>query len=171
MRTKPFWDPLLRLLHWGLASCFMLNSAVTAAGKTAHQYVGYTAATLVLIRIVWGFIGSDNARFARFVPTPARLLRYLHQRIHGQAPRFRNHNPAGAVMMLTLLALIAGLAFTGWLGTTDTFWGEAWLADLHAGLANLTLVLVGLHVAAALHESWLHRENLILAMINGQKRP
>ena len=80
------------------------------------------------------------------------------------------HNPAGAVMILLLMALLAGISLTGWMLTLDAYFGEEWLEDLHGALANALLILVVLHVAAAIYESLRHRENLVWSMITGYKR-
>ena len=58
------WDPVVRLFHWSLVACVLLNQFVLEAGETPHRWVGYAAAALVGLRLLWGVIGSRHARFA-----------------------------------------------------------------------------------------------------------
>jgi len=165
------WDPVVRLFHWTVVAGCVLNLFILEDGDLAHEVVGYTIAAALVIRVVWGFIGSPYARFSQFVPTPARLAGYVGALARGNEPRLLGHNPAGAVMMIALMALLAGVCLTGWMSTLDAFWGEEWLEELHEGIANAILVLALVHAAAALFESWRHRENLVWAMVTGRKRP
>lgn len=73
-------------------------------------------------------------------------------------------------MIVALLCSVLALALTGWLYTTDEFWGAGWLAHLHAFLGAWLLCLVALHVAGVLYTGWRHRENLVWAMLSGRKR-
>jgi cytochrome b len=73
-------------------------------------------------------------------------------------------------MVVALLASIAVVSITGWMSTTDRWWGVAWVADLHLWSAQAFFVLVPLHVLGALHASRAHGENLVAAMCNGRKR-
>jgi cytochrome b len=73
------WDPFVRIFHWSLVTCIVLNQFVLEAGETAHEWAGYLASTLVLLRLVWGFVGGRHARFADFFPTPQRLTRIFHR--------------------------------------------------------------------------------------------
>ena len=164
------WDPVVRLFHWTVVTGCVLNLLILDDGELPHKIVGYVVAGAVAIRLVWGFIGTKHARFADFTPTPARLSAYVRALLHGKEPRMLGHNPAGAVMMLALMALLAGVCLTGWMATLDAFWGEDWLETLHEALANAILVLALLHAAAALFESWRHRENLVWSMVTGWKR-
>ncbi|WP_425104895.1 cytochrome b/b6 domain-containing protein [Ancylobacter sp.] len=164
------WDPVVRLFHWTVVAGCILNLFVLEDGELPHKIVGYAVAAALVIRLVWGFIGTRHARFADFVPTPSRLSAYVRALLRGEEPRMLGHNPAGAVMMLALMALLAAVCLTGWMTTLDAFWGEDWLEELHEGLANAILVLALLHAAAALFESWRHRENLVWSMVTGWKR-
>jgi cytochrome b len=163
------WDPIVRVLHWSLAAAVLINF-VNEGGDTWHRWEGYAALGLVLTRIIWGFIGSQHARFSDWFPTPSRLLPYLRGMLKGQPKRYLGHNPAGAVMMLFLLTMVLGMGLTGYLMGTDAFWGEEWLEELHEVMAYTLLTGVGLHVLAAIVESRRHHENLPAAMVHGFKR-
>lgn len=164
------WDPFVRIFHWSLVTCIVLNQFVLEAGETAHEWTGYTASALVLLRLVWGFVGGRHARFADFFPTPQRLGRHLQALRRGEQPHYDGHNPLGALMMLALMALVLSLGLTGWLQTTDAYWGEEWLMELHEWLANGLLLAAGLHAAAAIVMGRLERTRLIRAMITGHKQ-
>lgn len=165
------WDPFVRLFHWSLVSTVLLNQFVLEAGETAHEWVGYLASVLVLSRVVWGFIGSKYARFADFFPTPSRLVHHFSALRKGQHPPYVGHNPLGALMMLTLMAMVLLLGLTGWMQTTDTYFGEEWLMELHEWLANSLLIAAGVHAAAAIVMGHFEKVRLVRAMITGVKGP
>jgi len=166
--TVSVWDPVVRLFHWTVVAGCLLNLFVLE--DLAHEVVGYLVAAALVVRVFWGLAGTGYARFADFVPTPSGLASYLGALVRGREPRMLGHNPAGAVMMLALMGLLAAVSVTGWMMGLDAFWGEDWLEELHEGLANAILVLALLHAAAALFESWRHRENLVWSMVTGRKR-
>jgi cytochrome b len=160
---------LLRLFHWSLAAC-ILGAFLVEEGDTAHQLLGYTALGLVALRLLWGLVGSRHARFSDFVRGPRAVGRYLRERMAGTSRRRLGHNPAGAVMVLVLLAGVAAVGTTGWMQTLDAFWGAEWLEELHEALAYGLLAFIGVHVLAAIVESVHYRENLVAAMVHGRKR-
>ena len=164
------WDPFVRIFHWGLVACIALNEFVVDDGEQVHQWIGYAASALVLARIVWGFVGTRHARFSDFWPTPARLRAHLADLLAGRHGAQVGHNPLGALLMLALLAVVLALGAGAWLQTTDAFWGEEWLQELHEELAEALLGLAGVHVAAALLMSGVEHTNLVAAMVSGIKR-
>ncbi|MGE8486144.1 MAG: cytochrome b/b6 domain-containing protein [Pseudomonas sp.] len=173
MSTPPgkiIWDPLVRSTHWLVASIVLANLVFLESGDALHRWGGYGACGLVLIRTVWGFIGTKHARFSDWFPKPSVLLPYLRLLTQGKEPRVLGHNPAGAVMMLFMWVLVLSLGGTGFLMGTDLYFGEEWLQDLHSLLSDILLVSVGIHVFSALVVSWRHKENLISSMITGRKR-
>lgn len=163
------WDPLVRVFHWSLVSCVVLNSWVVEEGETIHQWLGYAAAALVGLRLVWALIGSRHARFTDWFPTPRRVHDHVTALLHGEVPTHTGHNPLGALMMLTLMALVLGLGLTGWLQGTDAFWGVDWVQELHEGLAAMLVWLAALHAAAALVMGRIERTRLVKAMVTGVK--
>ena len=169
MKTVKVWDPLIRVMHWSLAIVFLVNF-IDEGGDPLHNWLGYAALFLVGARFVWGWIGPQRARFVDWVRGPRAVRSYLHERLAGRSRRQLGHNPAAAAMMVALLIGVAIVGLTGWLQTTDRFFGVEWLEELHEVLAYGVLVMVGLHVAAAISESMHYRENLIASMIHGRKR-
>jgi len=168
------WDRPVRLMHWALAASVAtawLTRSDLGVLHEVHEIAGYAAAALVAARTAWGWTGSRHARFASFVRAPAATWRYARDVLAGRAQRFVGHNPLGGWMVLALLACTAALGLTGWLYTTDLFWGYGWLAALHSGLGWTLLGLVALHVAGVAFTSWQHRENLVAAMFTGRKAP
>jgi cytochrome b len=135
-----------------------------------HIAVGYGIAGLIALRIGWGFVGPRHARFSNFVRSPREVLAYLRDVVLLSAPRYLGHNPAGGAMIIALLVMLVGTATTGYMMTTDAFWGAKWVEEIHETFANLTVGLVVLHVLGVLLSSFLHGENLVKSMITGQKR-
>ncbi|WP_374522158.1 cytochrome b/b6 domain-containing protein [Hydrogenophaga sp.] len=169
LKARRVWDPFVRVFHWSLLACVLLNELAVDDGKTLHQWLGYTALALVGLRIVWGFVGTRHARFADFLPTPQRVLRHVTALFDGQPEHHWGHNPLGALMVFALLTTVIALGLTGWLQTTDAYWGVEWVQELHEALAEGLLWLAGLHAASALVMGRIERTRLIKAMVTGTK--
>ncbi|PSC06314.1 cytochrome B [Alsobacter soli] len=164
------WDPFVRVFHWSLVGLFALAFVTGDEIEGVHVAAGYAVAGLVGLRVLWGVVGSRHARFGDFVRSPASVLAYCRAVAAGKAPRFLGHNPAGGAMIVALLTMLAGISATGFMMTTDSFWGSEWVEDLHAALVYATLGLIGLHVSGVVLSGLAHRENLVKAMITGRKR-
>jgi len=171
MQEIKVWDLLVRLLHWSLVAA-VLGAWLTRDGEDPrHLQLGYIALAVVAMRVVWGFIGSRHARFADFVRSPRVTITYLQEVITRREPRHIGHNPLGGWMIVMLLATVAAICVTGWLYTTDAYWGVAWVGELHEGLTDVLIVLVMLHVLGVVFTSIRQRENLVKAMLTGKKAP
>jgi cytochrome b len=164
------WDPLVRVFHWSLATLFMVAYATGDEVERVHIAAGYAIAGLIALRVVWGFVGPRHARFSNFVRSPRAVLAYLRDVALLRAPRYLGHNPAGGAMIIALLVMLAGTSITGYMMTTDAFWGAKWVEEVHEAFANLTVGLIVFHVLGVLISSFEHRENLVKSMITGQKR-
>lgn len=165
------WDLLVRAGHWSLVGG-VAGAWITHEGnRTAHEAIGYFVFAVVLLRIVWGFAGPRRARFADFVRAPGDTIAYARAVAAGSEPRYLGHNPLGGWMIVAVLVDLLLVSLSGWLYTTDAYWGEEWLERTHDALAQGLLLLVAIHVSGVVVESLRHRENLVAAMFHGRKRP
>ncbi len=180
----PVWDLCVRLFHWLLVAAIAM-AAVTgfladAPWVDVHIWAGVLAAGLVILRIIWGLLGTRHARFADFVVWPKTLLAHVRSLRRGSAGRHLGHNPLGGAMVLVLLVTIIAIAATGVivLGGTlkagplafaTSFATGRQLGELHELLAFVLLGLIALHLAGVFAESRRTRENLVRAMIDGKK--
>lgn len=168
--TVKVWDPFVRIFHWSLVALFTFSYFTGDEWKSAHVYSGYAIATLIALRVIWGLVGSRHARFSDFLYSPLTVIRFLIDTMAMRARRYIGHNPAGGMMVLALLISITAIATTGYMMTTDAFWGAEWVEEAHELFVNLTLGLIGLHIVGVVLASIEHRENLPRAMFTGRKR-
>lgn len=112
-RSVKVWDPVVRIGHWLLAGGFLTAYLTAEENQPIHVIAGYTVAAVVVLRIVWGFVGTKHARFASFVRGPGAVLGYLGGLATGKSKRSIGHNPAGAAMTVALLICIGGVATSG----------------------------------------------------------
>ena len=169
-RKVLIWDAPVRVFHWLMVLSFAgaYLTAESERWRLVHVTLGYTMLGLVVFRVLWGFVGTRHARFATFVRGPAAAARYLRGLVGGQSVQGAGHNPAGALAIIALLGMAVVVTAAGWATYNDL--GGNWLEELHEGAANIMLAIVGVHVAGVLLSSWLHRDNLIGAMVTGRKR-
>lgn len=177
------WDPVVRIGHWTLVTAFFTAYLTEDEFLTPHVWAGYVIGVVICIRLIWGFVGTRYARFTDFVRSPLVTFRYLADLARNRSRRYIGHNPAGAAMILALLIFLGGTVFSGvvlygmeegagplaaWV-TENADREELW-EEIHEVFSNLTLLLVGLHIAGVLFSVYVHRENLIKAMMTGRKR-
>lgn len=203
-KMERVWDPAIRIGHWVLVIAFFIAYFTEDDFLTQHVWAGYVVGGYVCLRIIWGFVGSEHARFNDFVRSPRYTLQYLRDLSAGRAQRFLGHNPAGAAMVVALLISLSGTIYTGLMlyaveenagplaglvaqEDTSVFLDvnvssspndeeeheeeeEEYWEELHEFFANLSLLLVVMHIAGVLYSSDVHKENLVKAMITGKKR-
>lgn len=194
-QTVKVWDPLVRVFHWSLVAAFVV---VYLSGEgevmALHEWTGYFIAALLALRLVWGFIGPRHARFNDFIFPPRVVLGYLRDMLLLRARRYLGHNPAGGVMVLALLITLSLTALSGYIAyqgesepqstASSLVISNAWaddddedghegeggfMGEIHEALANLSLLLVLLHIGGVVVSSVLHGENLPRAMVTGRK--
>ncbi|MGD9864135.1 MAG: cytochrome b/b6 domain-containing protein [Pseudodonghicola sp.] len=169
MTRTPVWDPAVRLFHWSLVTGFAANALIVDAESKLHQWIGYTVVGLVAFRILWGFVGSRYARFSSFRPSLSDAIGQLTDIATHRNRRHIGHSPLGALMIYNLIATLLAIGLTGYLMTTDRFWGVDWPEELHEAFVTWAEISVVLHIAAVIFESRRTKVNLARAMVTGYK--
>ena len=178
-KTIRVWDLPIRLFHWLLVLCIagsLISINLSDAAIEYHAYFGYSILTLLIFRIIWGFVGSRHARFASFFPTRTAIQNYLQ----GKSPRILGHNPIGALSVFALLFVLSVQVFTGlFVDDEIAFQGPlakfvpntvvSLFSEIHEGNQVLIYTLIAIHIAAILFYKKFKGEDLIKPMISGDK--
>ncbi len=107
------WDPLVRIFHWSLASVFLITYASGEQGFALHEWSGYAVLALVVLRTVWGVVGTRHARFSDFVRGPAAVIGYAKDLLRFRPRRYLGHNPLGGAMIIIMLATLIATGASG----------------------------------------------------------
>lgn len=176
---QPVWDLPVRLFHWTLAA--LIGFSWWSAKNDHldwHLYSGLFILSLLIFRILWGFVGSSTARFSAFVRGPARIRAYLQNPAGWRAA---GHTPLGALSVLALIAAVGAQAVMGLFATDEDGLFEGplaslisvdssdWVREVHETFFNVILALIALHVAAIIYYR-LRGKPLLGAMITGKGR-
>ena len=176
------WDLPTRVFHWALLACvvgLVITGKIGGGTIDWHARLGYAVLTLLLFRLVWGFVGGRWSRFASFIYSPRSLMQYLKGRAHPD--HLVGHNPLGAGSVFAMLLVLAAQISSGLISDDEiSFTGplNKWVSSADGLLATwyhkevgqfLLLGLVALHVAAIVFYLRKKRENLIYPMVVGDK--
>ncbi|MCW2308031.1 cytochrome b/b6 domain-containing protein [Rhodobium gokarnense] len=179
------WDPVVRILHWALLVAFAaawILGEFGPADMTYHFWAGYTVAGIVVLRVIWGFIGPKPARFSSFVKGPGKVLAYAGTMFSRKPSNLAGHNPVGAIFVVAILALLALQVMTGLVSDPEDYINVGPLAQYvssatsrfalswHEPLAIIALVLTIIHVVSIYFYKFYKGEDLIIPMITGWKK-
>jgi len=172
MNKHLIYDVPTRLFHWLFAGLFV---AAFLIAKTVddesplfsyHMLAGLLLGFVVLLRLVWGVVGTKYSRFASFALHPRDLVTYFTAMLSGEKRKWTGHNPASSWAALLMFGLALGLGLTGYLmesGQKEAF------EDIHELLANGFLVVALLHVAGVILHAMRHQDSILVTMIDGAK--
>ncbi len=176
------WDLPTRLFHWSLAACIVglvITGYIGGSAMNWHARIGYAVLTLLLFRLVWGVVGGRWSRFSSFLYAPGSVVNYLRGRAHPD--HLIGHNPLGAGSVFAMLAALLAQVATGLVGDDEiSFTGPLnRFVQSSKGLAAtwyhkrvgqwIVVGLVLLHIAAVLYYLIRRKDNLIRAMVGGDK--
>jgi cytochrome b len=174
------WDLPVRLTHWGMAALFFMSWLTHELNAVEwHMRSGYAMLTLVLFRLIWGFVGSTTARFSQFLEKPGRVWSYRSQWFSSSRQELAGHSPFAGWSVLVMLVMLLTQCCLGLLSTDlDGYYSGAlsylvsfdtsrMLAQLHELNFDLLAVVIGLHLAAIAWYGLRKRQNLVWPMVTG----
>lgn len=177
------WDLPLRIFHWLFVLSICGSWATAKAGfewMQWHFYLGYFMIGLVSFRVIWGLVGPRHARFSNFLKGPSTLLRYVKGLTAVQPIHSAGHNPAGGLMVMVMMALVAFQAGSGLFVTDEIAWYGPYnpavssatadkLTSLHHANFNWILAAIALHLLAIGFYWLVKKQNLVVPMFTGHK--
>ena len=130
------WDWQTRVLHW-LNAFLVIGLAVLALSfeimedmgisesteeyiKRIHAVTGYFFAVTFTLRIIWGFVGNEYARWSDMIPcnrdTRNIIFAYIKWYLSGfkkKPPIVLGHNPLASLFYIPLFIILASQIITG----------------------------------------------------------
>ncbi len=173
------WDLPVRVTHWSLA---LIVPAMWFTADNSlwywHTRLGHVLLALLIFRVMWGFLGTDTARFSSFVKGPSAVLYYL--RGDHDAQRTIGHSPLGALAVIGLLGVIgaqvgmglfAGDPYDGATGPLNALVGVGtadWITDTHEWFVYVVAGMIGLHLSAIAIYVGVKKQTLVAPMVAGK---
>lgn len=173
MKKHLVYDLPTRIFHWLFAGLFVAAFAIAKTVDSEspfysyHMLAGLLLSFTVLLRVIWGFVGTRYAKFSSFALHPKDLLEYFTAILRGDKKLWSGHNPASSWAAIVMMLLALGLGLTGYLmasGQKERF------EDIHEVLANGFFVIVLLHVTGILLHSLRHKDGIGMSMLHGRKQ-
>lgn len=177
------WDLPIRIFHWAITILigFSWYCVEIAEDMDKHFISGYCVLTLLIFRILWGFLGTHYVKFRNFFYKPAEIKNYIKSFFSRDASHYPGHNPLGSLSVIMLLTLLCVQAVTGLFSNDeDYYFGPLsdyvptkvsdTLSEVHHINFDILTVFIVMHICAVLFYLLFKKENLVTAMISGKKK-
>lgn len=174
MNTVRVYDLPTRVFHWCFAVLFVAAYAIANGVDDEsprfawHMLAGMMLGVAVLVRLIWGLVGTRHARLSDLTLSPRQLAVYLKGVVSGSSRRWAGHNPASSWAALSMMTLTLALGGSGLAMAAGM--APDWVEEVHELMANLFVAVVLLHLAGLVVHVLAHRDALPLSMLNGRKR-
>ena len=180
-KSVAVWDLPTRLFHWCLVmAVFYSWLSVEVLGDMQHHfYSGSSVLTLLLFRLVWGFMGSYHSRFTSFLFSSSETISYAKSLASASGRRYLGHNPLGSLAAVLMLFVLLTQAVLGLFSSDDYFFGPlsglisaeymARISELHLLNSNAVFAVIGLHIGAIGYYKIRKRQPLTSSMLSGNK--
>jgi cytochrome b len=173
MRRSLVYDLPTRMFHWLFAGLFLTAFVIAKTIDdespiyTWHMLAGLTLSFVVILRVAWGFFGTQHARFSGFALNPFDLFKYFKGVFSGDKRKWAGHNPASSWGAIVMMLMALGLGVTGYLMTSGP--NKEDFEDIHELLSNGFIIVVIMHVTGIILHTMRFKEMIGLSMVDGKK--
>ncbi len=173
MKKVLIYDWPTRIFHGLFALSFVAAFLITkvvddeSANYAYHMILGIFMVSLVILRIIWGIIGSKYARFSSFDLSPTHLFKYFKDILQNKSERKLSHNAASSWAAIVMMALSFGLLFSGYQMVQK--YNKETFEEVHEAFANIFLVIAIFHVVGIVLHTLRHKDPIGLSMVTGNK--
>ena len=173
METSKAYDLPIRIFHWVFALLFITSFTIAkviddeSTLYAYHMLSGILMVSMVLLRVVWGFVGSKTSRFSTFHLSLSELILYFRSVASSKSKRYLGHNPASSFAAVLMMFFTVGIGLSGLMMSLRIY--KHFFEEVHELLANGFLLVVLFHVAGVLLHHVKHNDGLIFSMLNGVK--
>jgi len=180
------WPIGTRIIHWMMALSFTAAFITSFYEHMLHDHVafGFIFLTIIIYRIIWGFIGPDYAKFKTFKLKPSQLKYYFVEKIQNRWRKIpAGHNPASSWFTVWALGMGTIIVVSGLLlyGIQE---GKGLFRDLNSDYSDYMFILdlihkyasyifaawVVIHIIGVMVEQFWHKTSMVFAMVTGYKR-
>lgn len=176
------WDLPTRVFHWCLALAIaglIITGEVGGEAMVWHFRLGYVVGSLLIFKLIWGFIGGFWSRWQQLTCSPKSLIRFL--KAQEAPPTYLGHSPTGSLSILVILLFLTLQVGSGLISDDEISnagpltqlvsektiqWATYWHTEI--GKAVI-LLLIALHVLAIAWYFFKQHENLVRPMFTGDK--
>lgn len=173
MENSKAYDLPIRIFHWVFALLFVSSFSIAkliddeSTLYAYHMLSGILMVSIVILRIVWGFLGSETSKFSSFHLRPSELIDYLKSVMSTESKRYLGHNPASSYAAIVMMIFALGLGFSGLMMSLRI--NKHFFEETHELMANGFIIVVLFHIAGVIIHQLRHRDGLIYSMFNGKK--
>ncbi|BBH53055.1 cytochrome b/b6 domain-containing protein [Fluviispira sanaruensis] len=191
---KYVYDPILRILHWVNAlSIFSLMLTIWLKNLLKpydnwkeilyryHILIGYVLTAGIILRVVWGFIGPEHAKFKNMINWKA-YLKLLRTRKYDTSENW-GHNKYAGLSYIFLFILMLYQAYSGLYLAAQKYEMSFFhyfveysaiktpfaklLSNIHEIVFYMTMIFTALHVIMLRFHEIISKSPLTQAMCNG----
>lgn len=173
MQSSKAYDLPIRIFHWVFAILFLISFSIAkfidddSMLYAYHMLSGILMVSLVILRVIWGLVGSKTSRFSSYKLRPTELFEYLNSILTTRSKRYLGHNPASSYAAILMLLLTVGIGLSGLMMSLRI--NKHFFEEVHELMANGLLIVVIFHIAGVIFHQARHADGMIFSMVNGKK--